>query len=760
MIQKKIGEPSTSIELRGMLFFFTAALVACTIFPCTVFACYVSSLDLYIARTGLGAKGHPTGTLFLPVGDHFGWHAHWTGETQNHWLIEIYDGGTRVDFEEPIPKEKTDHTHSLAYLHDYTVGDHTIKAKLLPDGPDPKSRESQPRTLTVVGVKKIECEGIESYVAPPDEVPILYVAKGAPGATITITATPDLPGSPWPEGEPTWQGATPTGGGTATFPIDTASLQYTGTTVSAWCGSSWKAMKIVVFEVELIYLLPYLYLPGSDDPTDSPSQGGDVYIEYDIWPHGLFTADSALLEIKDKNGSLVHSDSGITKSGGGDVAIWSASTNSLRSVNSEKDLYKAKVTITKGTESHSSNEDQMSVEESTVTIVPENSPTTGQPITDCMEGRSVTFTATSRGFVSTIPGNPIDFTFHYQHADGTPWSETDLSFDQVEDNTPVADNVPPGDADHHFDTPIYVEVEDNFTHSATSSTIWIRVWELWIDYFRDAATDKDWKVVVGKAIEYSAIAAPGAKNFAWDMADDTPDQWNPTGGNLRTGTNMVIPNSDLPTDNHWDYFGDAYGTVDVFCEDEEGNNHHFYSTSMSPPKKAKVFFNPSTATHPGGGSPNWFYYWKYALFGSVSSVSWNAAIEYGSTSLAAPPYAIEIGDSGNIDYATPYNHTAVFGYARPTADGKSRIDLFYTVLTHELQHRADAPFLDGVPDNDGDRLPNTEDPFPLTINGAGYAEYTGASAWLGDWEFNARAEEGVVAPVDKDWSEGGKKWQL
>ena len=485
---------------------------------------------------------------------------------------------------------------------------------------------------------------------------------------------------------------------------------------------------------------------------------GNVNIYYNIYPTGVgFTADTAILEIRDKDGTLVYSDNTITKIAGGNTATWSGSSTSLRTVHWNKNPYEAKITITKGS---TNSADTMSINfyQSTASVVAETSSATGVPLTECMEGRTVTFTATASGFVSTSPLNPIDFTFWGRLADGTWNSNTDWSYDLIHDHDAIADDVLDGDSDHYFDTPVYVDVEDNFGHFITTSSYWVRVWELYIEYFRDNAsgTAKPWKVVVGKDIAYSATASPDCTNWCWDMAEGIPDQWNPTGGNAKSGTAMVIPNSDLPSDSHWDHFGTAYGQVKVFCEDEEGNNHTFYSTSMNPSQKASVFFDPTVATHPGGGSDNWFYYWKYALFGSVSNVSWNAATAYGSTNLGTG--AIVIGESGNNDYATAYNHFPLFGYARPTADGKSYIDLFYSVLKHELQHRADGPYFGGVPDADGDNLPDARDPFPGTLNGAGYTEYTGANAWLGDWECSARNVEGVVAPAASDWSEGGKQW--
>ena len=635
-----------------------------------------------------------------------------------------------------------------------TAGEHTIRAWVIETSTAPPNAwvySDNACTVNVLEVASVNPNPTKVCVGSE----VTFTATGNPSGTLRCVEWQKRYRADSTSAWGSWESVDDSDGGSTTVvEVDTAGqYQVQARNGDGTCASWKESTECTVFDVDITSLATTPYQVGTTNTSASSSMGDDVTINYTISPDGA-TADSAVLEVRDKNGTLVHSDSTIDKTGGSHAATWSVSTDSLRSVNSEKDPYEVKIKITAGGTTCFGTT-SMTVIASTASVVAEDS------ISECMEGRWVTFTATAIGFVSTITANTIDFTFHYQTASGTPWSETDWSWDLVEDHIAVADDVLGGDPDHFFDTPIYVTVADNFTHTATSSTINIRVYELWIDYFRDNASGKDWKVVVNKNIAYGAIASSDCTNWSWDMADGWPDQWNPTGGDEKVSTTgpspMVIPKSDLPTDEDWDHFGEAYGTVKVFCEDGEDNNHTFYSTSMSPLRKAKVFFVPGVQTHPGGGTDNWFYYWKYALFSSVANVSWNGALEYGSTSPVSP-YAIEIGDSGNADYATAYNHTTLFGYARPTADGKSRIDLFYTVLTHELQHRADAPFLDGVPDADGDRLPDGKDPFPGTINGAGYAEYTGDTAWLGDWEFNARAVENVVAPANKDWSEGGKQW--
>ena len=178
--------------------------------------------------------------------------------------------------------------------------------------------------------------------------------------------------------------------------------------------------------------------------------------------------------------------------------------------------------------------------------------------------------------------------------------------------------------------------------------------------------------------------------------------------------------------------------------------------------QAAVYFDPSAATHPGWASKNWFYYWKYALFGNVANIIWNPFRVYGFCNTGG---GIEIGEGegrsspiSNPDYATPFSYSAIGYYARPTMDGKAKIDLFFSTLTHELKHREDFAFMDVGTNSDSDHLPDNRDPYPGVVNGANYGEYTGNNAWLGDWEYNARGVEDVTAPADRDWSMGGKQW--
>jgi hypothetical protein len=544
---------------------------------------------------------------------------------------------------------------------------------------------------------------------------------------------------------------------------ETIKVEFTPTGSSAHCDAT---RSLTVAKIEVTSFQTAAYLPGTDNPSDPESMGDDVTITYVISPTG-YTVDAAVLGVKDKDGTVVYTCNTIDKTGGSHNHVWSVSTTSLRSVNSDMDPYRADATITVNATNGYHSLGGMAVQQSTASVVAETSVKTSAPLAECMEGRYVTFTATARGFVSEDIAWPhkINFTFHFQHADGTPWTATDWSFDLVEDHIAVADNVPDADTDHSFETPIYVTVADDYGHAATSAQITIKVYELWIEHFKDNATGKNWKVVANQPIAYKAIASPDCTNWAWDMQDGRPKQWNPTGGNAIQGT-MAIPNSDLPSDSGWDHLGDDYGTVDVFCEDEEGNNHHFYSTSMSPSTQARVFFLKNETTHPAGTTPNWYYYWRMFLpWGQIQTLAYDAGLAaYGETDPASR--ATTIGPvAGAFNGVTGHRgiHTA------------------YETLAHESHHIVlwnGWWGVGGTPvpaqDTDGDQYPDnweTTDPGAIA---AGFAvpqddRYSLGSGHAG-YDYEEQECEQVERALDedafdsKDWSmdplnvNQGKQW--
>lgn len=479
----------------------------------------------------------------------------------------------------------------------------------------------------------------------------------------------------------------------------------------------WVLHGLKIAKVDVQGVAPSPYLPGTDDPGDASSMGENVVVTYKISPAGC-VLDSAALEVRDKNGTLVHSEGGLPAGGGTHAAVWSVSTNSLRSVSSDWSPYQAKVTVTKNALS-CSDQKPLTITPSTVSLEAEPDPS-GNPTTECMEGRHLTFTALASGFVSTYPGNHIGFEFHFTRTGTVVY---DWSLDLIDDHIARADDVPDGDPDHYFDSPIYARVFDNFGHQATSGTLNVRVYELWIDYFRDASANKEWKVCLGDDIEYRAIASSDCTNWSWDMPEGWPDAWNPTGGNSKQGSSMRIPYTDLARASN-SCFGETdgeepYGKVTVSCEDGEGHNHSFSSTSMAPPRKAKVFFPPYLNVNGGAPSqaapPCWFVFWNQTPAGDED-------IEYDHALVAPTLGAITVSVDNVTRVITSVGPCRIGRDATvpKTLGGNSNvdhgvlnggvvtgIDTFHFVVTHEKLHESDFTAGIGRPNPDNDCVVST-----------------------------------------------------
>lgn len=379
-------------------------------------------------------------------------------------------------------------------------------------------------------------------------------------------------------------------------------------------------------------------------------------------------------------------------------------------------------------------------------------------LTECMEDRILTYTATAEGF-NVDDGEPIKFTFHYERSDGSKWESEQWSLDLTVDDTVMASKVLDGDSDHKFTTPIFVIAEKDDC-MATSATLDITVYELWIEYVQHNAANP-WKAIVGKQFNYSAIASADCKNWDWDMKDGAPQQWNPAGGNAKSGK-MTIPNGDLPRTNT--PFGDTFGTVSVFCEDGEGNKHSFESTNMNPPQKVKVFYDATASTNPVSNDLNWFVYYK-SNYG-------NNAIIFGCDSNGRSFSSAGGGDGSvrvcNETYAGDMYITTTTMAGQLTATGWSAITRHYAnfvgVVDHERQH-ANNEIVSGPPlDVDGDFLPSAFE--TSTSNTNPNQKYSARGVLVGvswdDGEVYAGGpieQRGITrADTSQDWAQPGTNW--
>ena len=256
----------------------------------------------------------------------------------------------------------------------------------------------------------------------------------------------------------------------------------------------------------------------------------------------------------------------------------------------------------------------------------------------------------------------------------------------------------------------------------------VNVYKLWISKFRDKASKKDWKVVIGQDIEVGANASPDCTDFNWEMPDTRPTLlssekvWNLQGSG---GNNVKIPFSDLTTtfDNvrvSNSDFGDKYGCVKVFCKDNFGNGAWHTTVSrytptgsdlvMNPPESAKVYFprdvdlagNPVyvVGSIPGTGNgtsnlnpPLWFIFWKEGnvvdLLNNVNYLNDNTV--YGKTigsQVLITASAVDRADDNShfvlalTPSGLPSTNSIYYG-----STGNHACSLIGT-LTHENYHRA------------------------------------------------------------------------
>lgn len=533
---------------------------------------------------------------------------------------------------------------------------------------------------------------------------------------------------------------------------------------------------LTVAKVEIAGLTPNPYLLGY--PVTADSMGSDVTVSYRILPDG-YQAEAVKLTASGKDGVPVYAQTITPQPRGVQTVVWPVADDSLRRANRAKAPYKARIEITANATTDFDVAD-MKVHESHVLLTAEGN------ITECMEKREVTFTAIAGGFTSVAPLNPITFTFHYQHPDGTAWENSDWSYDLIQDDTVTAGNVPDGDLDHWFETPIYVQVEDGFTHTARSKDRTLRVWELWIKTFQGYASQKPWKVCIGDDIEFEALASPDCRDFEWDMPDGVPDAWNPTGGNGRSGVGMRIPFSDCAR-AHNSWFGERYGTVYVECVDGNGYKHRLFSTD-----KAKVFFptrddvavdgtTPPTASNP----PCWFVFWQQA--GAGNDLVWfDDRLSPGQRGVCTPGFDPNLDVRGRrriVDVLRPAvgvgaNDPYDLGRFFISATGEnahnwlivSGIDMFHIAVLHEMWHHRD--FSDGVGkwDSDHDALhddletdtdvpplgqwgPGEISPYNTHTHGLKDAEYRTLGMEIKVWQYSE-----LNKYRGSDWSRGSYAW--
>lgn len=386
------------------------------------------------------------------------------------------------------------------------------------------------------------------------------------------------------------------------------------------------------------------------------------------------------------------------------------------------------------------------------------------PIRECMEGRTVTFSATATG---SSTSETKSFTFKYVKPDGT----TGTAFEVTDGNTTSKDIVmpivPETDQDHKFPVAMQCELLYRGERLAcddlavpTSQTIDIDVFKLWIEICQEPG--KFGKVVVGNNISYKALASRDCTNWKWSV---TTNAWlkDENGGKSKEGSDLKIPYTNLPTKSN-SQFGN--NTFKVECKDGE-------SRSIDSSTIAKIFFDPDrdvTGDPVTGSSANtkvacWYKFWKD---GNVCSGLNNVGYENSTRR-----YGVYTGTPGQSGGTIKVSHPAAVG--SNTIEQYMNLDqitqgvmgttnkhlqCLAETIQHEMYHKHTYEVLYGMPGavhTDQDKLPDNEENTPSetyfpksdpTITNSLNSSYD-------DQEVRCRIKEShltVTTDPSKDWS--------
>ena len=231
-----------------------------------------------------------------------------------------------------------------------------------------------------------------------------------------------------------------------------------------------------------------------------------------------------------------------------------------------------------------------------------------------------------------IPNNLADllqknsefhFTYHLPNGNSEIFSVMNSSDLMVEHNYQPEDF--PG-IDYLLRAEVDFVYEGQVLCSA-SNLIEVNVIDFGIEYFRDAGTGKDWKVVVGRDIEYKAYGSRHAYDWKWEFTSETGQNelyWNSQKGNKQASnepgaTIMKIPYSDLTTftgglraSNIW--FGNNTSQIKLSAKNGEGEVYFTEGNTFSG-EDIQVFFEPDLSVSGNAPSsdsdpPMWFVFWK------------------------------------------------------------------------------------------------------------------------------------------------------
>lgn len=182
------------------------------------------------------------------------------------------------------------------------------------------------------------------------------------------------------------------------------------------------------------------------------------------------------------------------------------------------------------------------------------------------------------------------------------------------------------------------------------------------------------------------------------------------------------------------------------------------ATGCADTQNVQVFYLRDEKNHPGGTTPNWYYYW--------TQITGSGDIVYGDAHATRLGYYDYDGSDGHLDNCIIYDR--VVATDNPTGPkGKAGIDCFGQTVTHERKHRAQ--FYAGFTDTTGDGIPDydaTKDQDRDWLSDS-YEDANGFDKTKQDTDGDGildLEEEPIVAESnwpndsqnDKDWSDPGK----
>ena len=163
-----------------------------------------------------------------------------------------------------------------------------------------------------------------------------------------------------------------------------------------------------------------------------------------------------------------------------------------------------------------------------------------------------------------------------------------------------------------------------------------------------------------KTITCTATADPSSATelITWTCEDITGTQkiWSP---DPPVGGSVTLTLRGLPSNNQ--YFGDTWVKASA-CSAEDTNTF-------------KLFFTATATNHPGGVTPNWYYYWTQAL--NNGPHNYDASVDYGVTRNEWGNAVIYIGANAYVTDGTLPRHPGV-----------NYINAFGFIVSHEKWHQS------------------------------------------------------------------------